>query len=47
MVLIERGLKQDMAALVHVDFAVEGVRATLKAPLRSVGAIQIPATPGA
>ncbi len=47
MTLIERGLKQDMAALVQVDFAVEGVRATLKAPLRSVQAVQIPDAPGA
>ncbi len=43
MTLIEHGLKQDMAALVHVDFAVEGVRATLKAPL---SAIRTPEAPG-
>ncbi len=40
MTLIERGLKQDMAALVQVKFAVEGVRATLKAPMRAVEAIE-------
>ena len=47
MTLIERGLKQDMGALVQVNFAVEGVTATLKAPLRAVEALQAPETPGA
>jgi len=42
MTLIERGLKQDMAALVHVDFAVEGVRATLKAPLSAIRTSEAP-----
>jgi two-component system, chemotaxis family, CheB/CheR fusion protein len=31
--LIERGLKQDMSATINVEFAVEGVRATVRAPL--------------
>ncbi len=33
LVLIERGLRQDMSATVEVEFAVEGVRATVHAPL--------------
>ena len=33
MMLIERGLKQDMRAEVTMEFAREGVRATLVAPL--------------
>ena len=33
MMLIERGLKQDMRAEVTVQFVREGVRATLIAPL--------------
>ena len=32
--LIERGLKQDMKATVELEFAVEGVRARVSAPLR-------------
>ena len=40
MMLIERGLRQDMAAEVKVDFAVEGVRASLKAPLQTGATIQ-------
>ena len=34
MVLIERGLKQDMSAQVEVEFARNGVRARLRAPIR-------------
>jgi len=33
MMLIERGLQQDMSAAVTVDFHPEGVRATVRAPL--------------
>jgi two-component system, chemotaxis family, CheB/CheR fusion protein len=39
MMLIERGLRQDIAAEVEVDFAVGGVRASVRAPLRT-GTIQ-------
>jgi two-component system CheB/CheR fusion protein len=42
MMLIERGLKQDMSAEVTVDFQPAGVRATLRAPL-SVGGPEKPA----
>lgn len=35
MTLIERGLRQDMDAEVTVEFAVEGVSARLRAPLRA------------
>lgn len=34
MTLIERGLKQDMSAQVGIEFAAEGVKANLRAPLR-------------
>jgi two-component system CheB/CheR fusion protein len=37
MTLIERGLRQDMSAEVDLDFAPEGVKATLKAPVRPGG----------
>jgi two-component system CheB/CheR fusion protein len=33
--LIERGLRQDMAATVDIDFATSGITASLRAPLRS------------
>jgi hypothetical protein len=33
MMLIERGLKQDMAAEVDLEFDTAGVKATLRAPL--------------
>jgi two-component sensor histidine kinase len=42
MLLIERGLKQDMSADVTVDFHPTGVRATVRAPL-SVGGPDKPA----
>ena len=32
--LIERGLRQDMAADVKIDFALDGVKATVRAPTR-------------
>jgi two-component sensor histidine kinase len=35
MTLIERGLRQDMSAVVEVDFATSGVKARLQAPLRT------------
>jgi len=35
MMLIERGLKQDMSAEVDVEFAAKGVRARFRAPLRA------------
>ena len=40
MMLIERGLRQDMAAEVKVEFAAQGVRASLKAPLQTGTTIQ-------
>ena len=40
MMLIERGLKQDMRAEVKMEFAQEGVRATLVAPLSAQTADQ-------
>jgi two-component system, chemotaxis family, CheB/CheR fusion protein len=46
MVLIERGLKQDMSAEVAVDFQPAGVKATLRAPL-SVGGPDKPANSSA
>jgi two-component system CheB/CheR fusion protein len=39
MMLIERGLSQDMSAQVEIDFAVTGVHATLRAPLPPQAAI--------
>jgi two-component system CheB/CheR fusion protein len=35
MLLIERGLKDDMGAEVNMEFAKSGVRATIKAPLKT------------
>ena len=35
MTLIERGLRQDMSAQVEMEFAVEGVKARLQAPLHA------------
>jgi len=47
MVLIERGLRQDMAAEVKVDFASKGVQANIKAPLRAGTTTQAAASSGA
>ncbi len=44
MTLIERGLKQDMSAQVEIEFAAEGVRATLRAPLQTGTATKVPKT---
>ncbi|HEX4260447.1 MAG TPA: CheR family methyltransferase, partial [Acetobacteraceae bacterium] len=44
MTLIERGLKQDMSAQVEMEFAAEGVRATLRAPLQTRTATKVPKT---
>lgn len=40
MMLIERGLKQDMQAEVTIEFAAKGLRVTLSAPLQSKEAVQ-------
>ena len=37
-ILIERGLKQDMLAEVNIEFAADGLRVHVRAPLRSSGA---------
>ncbi len=47
MKLIERGLKQDMSAEVRMEFAVEGVRATLRGPLRTEATVRAADRPGA
>jgi hypothetical protein len=44
MVLVERGLKQDIKAHVDVEFAVTGVHATIRAPLNANAASSIPTT---
>jgi len=45
-ILIERGLKQDMSAEVNVEFAAEGVRVQVRAPLRSTSGNGSPSAPG-
>ena len=42
MTLIERGLRQDMSAEVEITFPPDGVRATLRAPLTTELAAQVP-----
>jgi two-component system CheB/CheR fusion protein len=44
MILIERGLKQDIKAHVDVEFAMTGVHARIRAPLNANAASSIPTT---